>query len=480
MRTIHKKIFKTHLILRPLFLFCILQIACKKQIEVGAPDTSINSVNVYSSDATAAAVLTGIYTQISNQGVGEDINGISVYAGLSCDELTLYDLNNLGYLPYYKNNLSAIGSGGGFWVSIYSLIFDANAAIEGLNSSTGLTPGVKQQLLGEAKFMRAFFYFYLADLYGNVALVTSTDYKANAVLSRTAKTQILQQIIIDLRDAQNLLSANYLDANLLNTTTERVRPTKWAADALLARAYLFTGAYDSAETEATLVINNNSLYSLDSLNGVFLKNNTEAIWQLQPVQVDVHSNTWDGALLVLPSTGPDADNFPIYLSNNVVNSFEPSDLRRINWVDSVVANSITYYYPYKYKIGLVNTSPQEYIMMLRLGEQYLIRAEARAQQSKITDAQSDLNSIRSRAGLPITSAGDQASLMTAILHERKVELFTEWGNRLFDLQRFGLIDSVMNSVAPEKGATWSSYKALYPILLNEIKTDHNLVQTPGY
>jgi len=62
-----------------------------------------------------------------------------------------------------------------------------NAAIEGLNGTTSLTPSVKQQLLGEAKFMRAFFYFYLVNLFGDVPLATSTDWQVNSFLSRTPK-----------------------------------------------------------------------------------------------------------------------------------------------------------------------------------------------------------------------------------------------------------------------------------------------------
>jgi len=120
-------------------------------------------------------------------------------------------------------------------------------------------------------------------------------------------------------------------------------------------------------------------------------------------------------------------------------------------------------------------------MMLRLGEQYLIRAEARAQQGETTQAVADLNVIRNRAGLPNYSGGtDKASLIAAIFHERQVELFTELGHRFFDLKRAGTINAVMGSVAPQKGGTWNANKALFPIPISDILNDSNLTQNPGY
>jgi len=145
-------------------LLIIVQTSCRKLVEVNAPVTSVNSANVYNTDATAAAVLTGIYTQISDQNYNltllDNITGVSLFPSLSADELTLYDLTNTVLLQYYRNDLnSLISTGGVFWNSVYPIIFVANSAIEGLNNSVGLTPAVKQQLLGEAKFMRAFCYF---------------------------------------------------------------------------------------------------------------------------------------------------------------------------------------------------------------------------------------------------------------------------------------------------------------------------------
>jgi hypothetical protein len=123
-------------------------------------------------------------------------------------------------------------------------------------------------------------------------------------------------------------------------------------------------------------------------------------------------------------------------------------------------------------------------MVLRLGEQYLIRAEARAQQGKVTgagSAEEDLDAIRTRAGLSPTTASTQAQMLDAILQERRVELFAEWGHRWLDLKRTNTIDQVMSVVAPSKGGVWESYKALYPIPFNELLLNPKLKpQNPGY
>src|SRR5690606_28944026 len=137
----------------------------------------------------------------------------------------------------------------------------------------------------------------------------------------------------------------------------------------------------------TRIIDNTSLYTLEALDNVFLKNNREAIWQLQPVSDNSASNTGEGRLFVLPRSGPDGNLYPVYLSDHLMSSFEPGDLRLDQWVDSVVTDGVTYNYAYKYKIGDVIAPTTEYPTILRLAEQYLIRAEARAAQGNIAGAQ---------------------------------------------------------------------------------------------
>jgi hypothetical protein len=481
-------IFKARFIINLIFIFCFINLTgCKKLIEVDPPDSSINSLNIYTDDALAASVLTGIYTKLSQDNANlynGSLTSISLFAGLSADELKLFD-NNTRYFNYYSNSLTNIEIFN-YWNTIYPIIYRANAALDGLQKSNTLTDAVKKQLIGEAKFFRAFCYFYLVNIFGDVPVALSTDYSVNATLTRSPKATVYQQIVNDLKDAQSLLNEKYLKGDAISLyasgSEERVRPTKAVATALLARVYLYNGEWMNAETEASKVIDNISLYGLEALSNVFKKNNKEAIWQLQAIGSTTRSNTGEGQLFILPSTGP-SSTFPIYLSSVLVNSFENGDGRRTNWVGSVTPSpgTTTYYYPNKYKIGAVNTTTQEYCTVFRLGELYLIRAEARAQiNTNINGAQFDLNAIRTRAGLPNTTANDKTSLLAAILRERQVELFTEWGHRWFDLKRTGSVDAVMGIVTPTKGGTWQTTDQLYPIPQSELLSAPQLTQNPGY
>jgi hypothetical protein len=167
------------------------------------------------------------------------------------------------------------------------------------------------------------------------------------------------------------------------------------------------------------------------------------------------------------------------MSPQLLASFEPGDLRMSNWVGVDSSTGTKYYYPFKYKVATGSTLT-EYSMVIRLAEMFLIRAEARAWQNNITGGQADLNVIRARAGLPATTASTRQDLIDAILHERQVELFTEWGHRWLDLKRTGTIDQVMNIVTLQKGGSWVSNQQLYPIPAKEIQNNPNLSQNPGY
>lgn len=468
----------------------LILFSCKKLVEVPAPVTQLTSDNVYSNNATAAAVLTGIYTEmatIPSTTVGT-LSGISLGSALSADELTLFGGSangNVALSQMYLNKLTAGLPTGisvnatGPWADCYNKIYIVNIALERLAISSSLTPTVRQQLIGEAKFMRAFFYFYLVNLYGDVPLTTTSDYTVNAVIARSPQALVYRQIITDLISAQSLLGNGYVAADAMTSTSERVRPNRWAATALLARVYLYSGDWADAVKEATAVINNTSTYSLDPLNTTFLKNSSETIWSLQPVNLGW--NTEDARVFILPLTGPNTGTYPVYLSPQLLNSFEPGDQRSQEWVDSVNVGGVTYYYPYKYKSATLNASVTEYTMVLRLGEQYLIRAEAEAENNDIGDAITDLNAIRSRASLPAyAGATDRTSLLAAILHERQVELFTEWGHRWMDLKRTGNVDAVMTTATAAKGTSWNPDWAWYPLPLYDITQDPKLSQNPGY
>ncbi|MBO9572268.1 MAG: RagB/SusD family nutrient uptake outer membrane protein, partial [Chitinophagaceae bacterium] len=371
-------------------------------------------------------------------------------------------------------------------------IFKCNAAFEGLNNNDKITPAVRKQLLGEVYFLRGWLFFYLSNLYGDVPLPVGTDPEVNRLLPRSSRQEVMLFIIENLEQAQELLSPDFVNAQLIPYspgTEERTRPTKWAAKAMLARMYLYTEQWAKAEAEANTIIDNGALFGMVPLNEIFLKNSTEAIWQLQPVFAGW--NTAEARRFKL-SAFPEGLSMEkqVYLSQFMLDAFEAGDQRRSQWVDSFTDANNTYYFPAKYKVGEFDGaatsagSLTEYSMALRLSEQYLIRAEARARQNNLTGAIADLDIIRQRAELPLiaeTNPGiSQDNLLTAILHERQVELFTEWGHRWFDLKRVGKVDEVMSVVTPLKGGSWQTTDQLMPVPYDELLYNPKLVQTPGY
>jgi len=455
-----------------IFLMSFLLGACKKFLDVGNPPDKIVAKYVFESNASAIAAVTGIYPSLNFvQGQGS----IPLSCGLTADELVAYP-SAYGALGFYNNS----GGGDFYWSMLYAAIYKINAAVEGISASSKLSLTVKNQLLGEVFFLRAFCYFYLVNLYGDVPLLLQTDYKLNSRASRTPISEVYKSIELDLNQAKSLLSDKYLSSNLIDVSEDRLRPNKSVAMAFWARVDVYTNNWNHAKEASTYAIDNKNLYDLVNLDGVFLKNSKEAVWQIQPRPVDgVFFNTLDARLYVLKN-GPNDSKNPVWLSDFLLTAFENGDYRRETWIKTDTSNGKIYYYPFKYRIYENDLPVSEYNMILRLAEQYLIRAEANAHLGDLDGARNDLNAVRKRAGLANTKAETQAEILNAILHERQTELFTEWGHRWFDLIREDKIDAIMGVIAPLKGGEWASYKKKFPIPIRDIQLNPNLVQNEGY
>jgi len=434
--------------------------SCEKFVDIAPPRTNLVSESVFSDYSTAESAVMDIYYQMR---VGDFASGGSrsfpFIACLSSDEMLAFSASQQ-YALFQQFNNNAILSNNSIntslWSEPYQYIYKANAAIEALNGSTSIPVELRGQLIGECKFLRAFSYFYLLNLYGEVPLCLSTDYLDNKNNNRSSADNIFNQIVSDLSDASVLLSKEYSFSG-----GERVRANRGASQALLARVYLYKGDWANAEIQATHVIDD-PLYKLEDLNNVFLISSGEAILQL-----------WSD---LLPR---DVTTFYIFgdpvngvLRESLVNAFGDGDLRRDAWISSING----YYFPTKYKS---TSSGEEYSTVLRLSEQYLIRAEARARQNNldgINSASSDLNAVRNRAGLENIEFESQTELLDSIIAERRLELFCEWGHRWLDLKRTGLVDEVMEA---EKPAAWKPTASLYPIPESQI-LNSNVEQNPGY
>ncbi|WP_299672833.1 RagB/SusD family nutrient uptake outer membrane protein [uncultured Polaribacter sp.] len=442
-----------------------LMMACEDFLEIDPPTTQVISESVFANEASATSAVNGIYSLMLSSSYGSGgLRSIGFLGGLSADELlyTSASSGNPEFTRFNANSLLSINNfiWNSFWLDAYNIIYNANSVIDGVNNSSDITQSVADLLIGESKFVRAYHHFYMTNVFGDVPLAISTDVDANSNRTRDAVALVYEEIVQDLLDAYELLEEEYV-------TTERVRPNKSTAAALLARVYLYLGNWDDAETWATRVIDNPNYTLVSDLNGVFLTNNNEAIWQLKSNNPTGEVNEADLYVLI--------NGLSIaVLSENLLDTFEAGDLRKDNWVSSITVEGIDYFFPFKYK-NL--DAPGEYSTVFRLAEQYLIRAEARAQLNDFSGAQEDLNQIRNRAGLGNTTATTQSSLLLAIEQERFVELFTEFGHRWLDLKRTNRADAVLSGISTKD---WQPTDVLYPIPELEREINPNLTQNPGY
>lgn len=455
----------------------VLITGCNKLLDAGSPANNVVTSQVYASDSLAQAALIGIYFKMMDN-FGPNNGWMSRYPGLSTDDLsrtsTLIDDQ-----PFLTNTLLSDNTyAWQTWTNSYFYIYQCNDLIAGLTDNHFVTPALRDQLMGEAYFLRAFTYFYLVNLFGDVPLILTTDYSKNAGTSRTAVNEVYDQMVEDLNAAQSLLTNTY--AATPNFPSARVRANRMAAKALLARIYLYREKWGEAANAATDVIES-GIYQLETdLQQTFRYNSKEAILQFMPVSNAF--NTAEGYIFVpiVPNGKP-----AIIVSDSVMKYMEPADLRR-GWVRTVTVNGRQYNSPYKYKQNTITTPRDEYNMVLRLAEQYCIRAEARARLNQLTDAANDLNTIRKRAGLQdLPTISTQSQAMAAIEQERRIEFFAEWGHRWFDLKRWPAraldgkkrIDEIMSALRP---ATWKTTAALWPISSYERSRNHELTQNPGY
>ena len=441
--------------------------SCKKFVNVDAPQNQLISQSVFENDQTADAAVSGIYTQMNAYNNGPSVSA-TFLPGFGANEL-YYALSSAAFNEFRDNAIDPGNSRiNGLWSTPYALIYQANSIIEGLTASTKLSPAVKKSLMGEAQFLRGFFYFYMVNYFGDVPLILNTDYKVNTLLPREDKAKVWTAIINDFKDAQTNLSAAY-------TSSERIRVNQAAATTMLARAYLYTEKWDLAEIEADKVIIDPKYKLLPDLTKVFLKGSQEAIWQIQTINTSTTGvNTWEGFSVVPPTP---ANRGYYNLTNDLVGSFEANDNRKRDWTNTYVTGGNTFYYPYKYKIRTKLPPVEEYVMAIRFAEVFLIRAEARAQQNKLVLAKSDLDSLRLRANiLPLAGGLTKPQTLLAVEQERKVELFVEWGHRWFDLRRTGRSLTVLLPFKPNITAN----NLWYPIPQAAILTNPNLTQNAGY
>ncbi len=446
-----------------LILGLIFSASCSKNINLD-PLNAIDASNGYPTKSDIDAAVNGCYnSMLSNNYMGTRFN---ILCDLSADNLswtgTFADFAEVLQHTVSTNNASTTN----MWVQAYSDINRINNVIYSVNKTADKAISV-QAYLGEAQCLRAFQYLNLVRYYGGnvttsgynqagglgVPLITNPTLSIGDTVSvaRSTEADTWKLIISDLTFAVANLPAK--------ASVGKVN--KYAAEALLARAYLYTGDWANAEAAATDVISKGgyTLIAGASYGSIFTaKNTAESIWELQFDSQNQNSSAFFYAKAA--SGGRNEVN----VNAAITAAHEVGDLRKpVNIAAAPVGSTGKYT-----SVGGVDN-----VIVTRLSEMYLIRAEARAKLAapNLTGSLADINTIRSRAGLAASTAATSDDLLKAIDQERRIEFCFE-GHRWFDMRRYGKIASV--------GIT-QGFRAMWPIPQREVDNSGGVIaQTPGY
>lgn len=427
---------------------------CTHFLEIDPPNSKISKDLVFKNDGTANAAILGVYSRLF-QGYGNV--EITKYTGLSSDELAHFGTVSPpkpNLLEFYENQLTPNNVDvAALWRNMYAVIYGANSILSQIEGNNKISEPLLRRLEGEARFLRAFTYFYLVNLFGDVPLILTIDPNKNAMAGLTSQVEVNRQIDQDLKVALNLLDESYSEK-------ERVRVNRVAVAAFYARFNLYQGNWEIARQLSSYVIGKNEYCVLEKeLDQVFLVNSREAIWQCAKNTLNTNSGEASVFLLI--------DDF--VASNELLSWFSVEDRRRQVWFH-LKDRTRVHWVPYKYKVTNASITV-EHSIILRLAEQYLIRAEALSQIGDLNNAISDLNVIRQRAGInSIIGQPSQADLLEMIILERGREFFAEWGNRWLDLKRTGRAKEVLKYVKGD----FDSPDEWYPIPENEQLKNPNL------
>lgn len=356
------------------------------------------------------------------------------------------------------------------WNTIYETISRANYAIKYIPSVFATESEFSLQLIAQARALRALSYFYAVRVWGDVPLVTEPYESVDQefFISKTDKETVLNQIVEDLIFASQNCRDNFSGDNT------RILFTQGAAHALLTQVYMWRKEYVKAVDAAEKVLAN-PLYSLVSITDwskIFTSGySNESIFEIGYNEVQTNG------LRTLYAVGSDSDYFPSVLFRN---SFEAGDLRKDLIYETTNANPKKVWKFFGQGFNDESADPSaNNIVLIRLADIILLKAEAHNQLADTDEALRLLNLIRERAEIPELDLAQATSLYgdleTAILHERSIELSFE-GHRWFDLVRTGKAISTMNPInglSDEANLVW-------PIHEDAVNRNPNLVQNLFY
>ncbi|AQG79055.1 RagB/SusD family nutrient uptake outer membrane protein [Spirosoma montaniterrae] len=374
------------------------------------------------------------------------------------------------------------------WADGYRGIYRTNAVID-RSSAIQMDETLKGRIVAEAKFLRALMYFNLVRVFGDVPLVIKeiVDPQEGYQYGRNAVTEVYAQIEKDLTEAEAVLPVSYTGANV-------GRATRGAARALLGKVLLTQRKYAPAATKLKEVIDAGTYDLVATYADVFRpsnKNHRESIFDVQyrkgnlgegsPFASSYAPENSGNAVIQF---GGDGNNQP---STDLINSYEPGDLRRdLSLATSFVNASgarIAYNFIRKYTDPpIVKYDSEDNWPVLRYADVLLMYAESLNEQGQTATALPLLNRIRRRAGLAERSITTQADMRLALENERRWELAFE-GHRWFDLVRTGRALPVLQAKAQAIGirGTLSSNNLVVAIPQSQIDVNRERIQqNPGY
>jgi tetratricopeptide (TPR) repeat protein len=446
-----------------------------------APTQSIptSDVELYNTDSGAKTFVTSIYAKFLDWDMSSF--GWIGLASITSDDAdkgsspgdTGTDKDVLDALTYNASNPSAEST----FIAQYDGINRCNQALNMIPKLDKADPALRERLMGEAKFLRAFMYFTLVKCYGGVPIVdrlqspTSEEDK-KMLLTRKPVAEVYAFIEKDLQEAIAVLPNRSAYA-----ADEKARASKGAAYALLAKVSLYQKKWQQVVDNCNQITG----YALNpSYESIFEINGNGAV----PTKgIAGYSNT-QGAR----GAGGWGWGFNVP-SQSLLNAYEPGDVRKDATI--IFRNSTLYdgrvvpetvenpMYNFKaYSSAYTDAwETDANIKYLRYGEVLLMKAEALNELGQTSEAIGLLNQIRHRAGLGDTPATSQTAVRSAIWKERRVELAFEF-DRFFDLVRTGQAESAF---AADGKVFTVGKNELFPIPASFIlQADGLSAQNPGY
>lgn len=446
------------------------------------PQSQISENAAFTNAKAAEAALTGLYNEVQNT-YSDNIQVMSAVSSDVAQSIGTWD--HWREMDTYQVVASGNVENSDTYGYLYRTINHANNLIAYVPDIKDMSADEKDDVRGQAFFMRGFAYFDLARIYAGipgevgtmgVAIVTepTQGIDEGSYPSRSSMDATWTQVKDDLEKALSLLPESHG-----NDYDDRARVTKATARALLSRYYLYMKDYQQSADYATQVIDDGRFELVDDYASIFNTDFTrEAIFELDYSVSDPN----DHANWYLPPTKGGRGDLAAHTEFRNEVASRPNDQR--NLFDYEPQQQI--WYPTKYS----KTSNNNDQHILRIAEMYLNRAESRAHLDQLTGnngALADLNRIRNRAGLADTTGtgvDTQSEVIDAILKERKIELAFE-GHRWFDLVRTGRAMQVLSSVprtnSPGAPASLTEPgRQIFPIPQDEIDTNPNIEQNEAY